>query len=107
MRRCGYLKFGSLRFTPAVPAAPNAGAGCPAHDVGSFVTSVVNAGVAAPVQLSRARPRPVFAYALPSKMYGGSPVYMPTFPRSWNVWLPRTSQLRPSRGENNARVFGT
>src|SRR5690606_39115364 len=71
---CGYLKSGSVLFTPTVPAAPAAGRACPAHDVGRLSMSTVNAGVSAPVQLRRTRPRPVFAYALPSRIYGGGPV---------------------------------
>src|SRR5712691_3467659 len=68
---CGYLKFGSVRLTPTVPARPAGGGGCPRHAVGSAFTSIVNTGTESltpPVQLSRTRPSPVLAYALPSMM---------------------------------------
>src|SRR5688500_6607313 len=72
---CGYLKSGSVMFTPTVPACPAAGAGCPAQEVGSALTFTVKVGtVPAAVQLRRTRPSPVLAYALPRRMYGGGPV---------------------------------
>src|SRR5881409_662710 len=63
-RYCGYLKFGSVMFTPRVPAWPGPGGAEPAHDVGRLSTLSLNAGtVAAVVQASRTNPSPVFAYA--------------------------------------------
>src|SRR2546427_2289839 len=59
---CGYLKFGSVRLTPTVPACPGPGAGDPTHDVGRAFTSTVKAGtVPAAVQLNRTKPSPVLA----------------------------------------------
>src|SRR5205823_8244886 len=59
---CGYLKFGSVRLTPTVPACPGPGTGDPTQGFGTAVTSRVNAGtVPAAVQLRRTRPSRVFA----------------------------------------------
>src|SRR5712691_4953714 len=36
---CGYLKFGSVRLTPTVPACPGWGTGCPAQAFGRALIS--------------------------------------------------------------------
>src|SRR5687768_12465105 len=82
----GYLKLGSVMFTPAVPAAPNAGFGAVPHERGRLSTFVLN-GAGRVVVFGRLHsrvtsPRPVFAYALPIMMNGGGPVKMPTLPRT-------------------------
>src|SRR6266849_4685435 len=84
-RYCGYLKLGSVMFTPTVPACPGPGAGWPAQAVGRALTSTVSGGACVVtdelLQFRRTRPKPVLAYALPSRMYGGGPVNTPTPPR--------------------------
>src|SRR5881296_1113244 len=84
-RYWGYLKFGSVILTPTVPAAPAPGAACPAQAVGRALTSTVSGGACVVaeelLQFKRTRPRPVLAYALPRRMYGGGPVNTPIPPR--------------------------
>src|SRR3989441_9058550 len=91
-RYWGYLKLGSVILTPTVPAAPAPGAACPAQAEGSALTPTVSGGACVVreelLQVRRTRPKPVLAYALPSRMYGGGPVKMPTPPRIWFAVRP-------------------
>ena len=82
---CGYLKFGSFRLMPTVPALFAAGAVVPAQACGRFASSTVNAGTPAPVHERRTKPRPVFWNAFATRMNGGGPVKTPMLPRSWFV----------------------
>src|SRR6185436_18974309 len=103
---CGFLKSGSVTLIPAVPAWPAAGTAWLRHDFGSVVMLVTKSGVAAPVQFNVTSPRPVFAYALPTRIAGVGPVKMPIAPRIWFLLSPVGSQLKPTRGDHSTCVFG-
>src|SRR5258708_9346882 len=92
-----------------VPNEPGNGVGWPKQALGRLVTSEVNAGTCVvgdePLHDKSTRPRPLFWSALATRMNGGGPVKTPAFKRSWLVWSPFGSQLKPRRGEEYTRAL--